>query len=135
MYQICTRHDSYSKYCVPVDVVGSCSWKFVVQYMAYRHCIQTSRTGICSAQHEAFTALEAGVLVLPLIHRHIAVQRNRLYVATVQEHADPIASAIVVVKNNYLLLVGYFRFDIFQEFGRFVVWSYSYKFLRYENMM
>jgi len=121
--------------CLPVDVIGGCSWKFVVQHVAYRHCIQTSRSGVCSAQHLAFTTFEAGVFVLPLIQLHVAVQGNRIYVAIVQEHTDPIASAIVIVKNNYLLLVGYFWFNIFQEFGRLVAWSHSYKFLRHENMM
>lgn len=121
--------------CIPVDIIGGCIWKFVVQHITYRHCVQTPRSGVCSTQHPAFTAFEAGVLVLSLIQRHVAIQGNRLYVTIIQKHTDPIASVIVVVEDNHLFLTGHFRFDIFQKFGRFVTWSHPYKFLRHENVM
>lgn len=94
-------------------IIGGCVWKIVIQHMAYRSCIHSPGSRVCSAQHAASTTLEAGVFVLPFVQRHVAVQAYRFYFAFIQKHTDPVASDISVIKYDYLLSIGYFRFDIF----------------------
>lgn len=116
MYNTCKIRDETD--CVdsskiPVNVISGCGWEIVIQHMMYRYSIQSSGSRVCSAQHIALSTLEAGVFILPLVQRHLAVHANRCYIAFVQEHTDPVASAIRVTEYDYLFPIGYFRLDIF----------------------
>lgn len=98
---------------IPVNVISGCGWEIVIQHMTYRYSIQSPGSRVCSTQYITLSTLEVGIFILPLIHWHFTVHANRCYIAFVQEHTDPVASAICVTEYDYLFLIGYFWLDIF----------------------
>lgn len=109
-----SRFTANKTWSVPVYVVGGVERKLEIQHVTYRHCVQTPGTCICAAQYVVSATFEVGVLAGPCVHRHSAVQVNRVYVTVVQEHIDPIASVIAVAEYDYRLFFSCLWLDILQ---------------------